>query len=229
MAAGFSPAISSTGRRRTRSRFSTSGPRLRAEPPIKLLETYHTKGGNLVAGDGYLIVAQADGMVVFCQNSRLIERYQRRDRPGPRPGRQLFPARPGGRGHRPRPARARDVPRPPQKARSSETIDGVSWSGAARDHRFRLLLRLAVRDRKSRRWDVASAQLKRPPQVARSDPERLQAQLLLADVLARCGTAARSRRNLRAAPERRTAAPAGGCRRRRASHHPRRSLISPIA
>ena len=49
---------------------------LRAEPPIKLLETYHTKGGNLVAGDGYLIVAQADGLVVFCQNSRLIERYR---------------------------------------------------------------------------------------------------------------------------------------------------------
>ena len=55
---------------------------LRAEPPIKLVETYHTKGGNLVAGDGYLIVAQADGMVVFCQNSRLIERYQRRNRRG---------------------------------------------------------------------------------------------------------------------------------------------------
>ena len=34
------------------------------------------QGGNLVAGDGYLIVAQADGIVVFCQNSRLIERYQ---------------------------------------------------------------------------------------------------------------------------------------------------------
>ena len=49
---------------------------LRAEPPIKLVETYHTKGGNLVAGDGYLIVAQADGLVVFCQNSRLIERYR---------------------------------------------------------------------------------------------------------------------------------------------------------
>ena len=49
---------------------------LRADPPIKLLETYHAKGGNLVAGDGYLIVAQADGLVVFCQNSRLIERYR---------------------------------------------------------------------------------------------------------------------------------------------------------
>ena len=47
-----------------------------AEKPIRLAATYHTSGGNLVAGDGYLIVAQADGMVVFCQNSRLIERYR---------------------------------------------------------------------------------------------------------------------------------------------------------
>ncbi len=49
---------------------------LRAEPPIKLQETYHTTGGNLAAGDGYLIVAQPDGLVVFCQNSRLIDRYR---------------------------------------------------------------------------------------------------------------------------------------------------------
>ena len=29
---------------------------LKAQPPIKLQETYHTTGGNLAAGDGYLIV-----------------------------------------------------------------------------------------------------------------------------------------------------------------------------
>ena len=52
------------------------GSGLRAEPPIKLMEIYHTTGGNLVAGDGYLIVAQPDALVVFCQNSRLIERYR---------------------------------------------------------------------------------------------------------------------------------------------------------
>src|SRR5262249_54984311 len=49
---------------------------LLSEPPIRLQETYQTSGGNLVAGDGYLIVAQTDGLVVFCQNSRLIERYR---------------------------------------------------------------------------------------------------------------------------------------------------------
>ena len=45
-------------------------------PPIKLQETFHTGGGNLAVGDGYLIVAQADALVVFCQNSRLIERFR---------------------------------------------------------------------------------------------------------------------------------------------------------
>ncbi len=40
------------------------------------MEIYHSSGGNLVAGDGYLIVAQSDALVVFCQNSRLIDRYR---------------------------------------------------------------------------------------------------------------------------------------------------------
>ncbi len=58
-----------------------------AEPPIKLHDTYRTTGGNLAAGDGYLIVAQADALVVFCQNSRLVDRYREeiaRRRSGPR-------------------------------------------------------------------------------------------------------------------------------------------------
>ncbi len=156
---------------------------LRAEPPIKLVETYHTQGGNLVAGDGYLIVAQADGLVVFCQNSRLIERYQNEIARAPDRASNYF-----------RVARAAEaIGRDPlalemygqsaTKARPDETIDGVSLLGAARDHRFRLLLRLAARARKSKSWDEASAHLATAATVARSDPERLQAQLLHADVL----------------------------------------------
>ena len=104
---------------------------LRAEPPIKLVETYHTKGGNLVAGDGYLIVAQADGMVVFCQNSRLIERYQNEIARAPDRAVQLLPARPGGRGDRPRPARSGDVSAGrPRGHAPDETIDGMSLVGS---------------------------------------------------------------------------------------------------
>ena len=160
---------------------------LRAEPPIKLAETYHTKGGNLVAGDGYLIVAQEDGLVVFCQNSRLIERYQSEIVRAPDRAVNYF-----------RVARAAEaIGRDPLalemyrqaalKARSSETIDGISLLGAARDHRFRLLLRLALEARKSKHWDQASAHLDQAGLVARSDPERLQARLLRADVLLDAG------------------------------------------
>jgi outer membrane protein assembly factor BamB/tetratricopeptide (TPR) repeat protein len=156
---------------------------LLAEPPIKLAQTYHTSGGNLVAGDGYLIVAQADGMVVFCQNSRLIERYQNEIARAPDRAANYF-----------RLARAAEAigrdqlaldmyAQAGQKARASETIDGIVLVEAARDHRFRILLKLAGQARKARRFDDASAQLDKAAGVARSDPERLEAQLIRADVL----------------------------------------------
>jgi outer membrane protein assembly factor BamB/tetratricopeptide (TPR) repeat protein len=156
---------------------------LRAEPPIKLVEAFHTQGGNLVAGDGYLIVAQADGMVVFCQNSRLIERYTGEIARAPDRAANYF-----------RLARAAEAIGRDQlaldtyrqaaaKARSGETIDGVSLVEATRDHRFRLLLRLAGSARKARSWDEASNHLDQAAAVAGSDPERLQAQLRRVDVL----------------------------------------------
>ena len=74
---------------------------LPAEPPIKLQETFQTTGGNLAVGDGYLIVAQADALVVFCQNSRLIERYRDEIARAPEQAVELLPAGPGGRGDRP--------------------------------------------------------------------------------------------------------------------------------
>ena len=161
---------------------------LRAEPPIRLAETYHTKGGNLVAGDGYLIVAQADGMVVFCQNSRLIERYQNEIARAPDRAVNYF------RVARAAEAIGRDplalemyrqaALEGPADMRRSTAFRSL---GAARDHRFRLLLRLAVQARKSKRWDEASGHLDAAAAVARSDPERLQAQLLRADVLLDAG------------------------------------------
>jgi len=155
---------------------------LRAEPPIKLLETYHTKGGNLVAGDGYLIVAQADGLVVFCQNSRLIERYRDDIARAPDQAANYFrlarAAEAIGRDQL-----ALDAYRQAfQKARSNETIDGISLASAARDHRFRLLVRLAGQARRARRFDEAVKELESAGEVARSDPERLQAELQLAEV-----------------------------------------------
>ncbi len=155
----------------------------RAQPPIRLLETYHVKGGNLAAGDGYLIVAQVDGLVVFCQNSRLIERYREDIVRAPDHAANYF-----------RLARAAEAigrdelaldmyRQASQKARSNETVDGIHLASAARDHRFRMLVRLAGQARRARRFDEAVKELESAGEVARSDPERLQAQLQLADVL----------------------------------------------
>ena len=160
---------------------------LLAEPPIKLAETYRTTGGNLAAGDGYLVVAQADGLVVFCQNSRLIERY-----------REEIARAPDQASNHYRLARAAEAVGRDElsldsyrqaiaKARPSEMIDGMPLSGTARDRMVRLLLRLAGRSRRDRRWDEAIARLESAAEIARTDPERLEARLLLADILLDAG------------------------------------------
>ncbi len=156
---------------------------LRADPPIRLLETYHAKGGNLVAGDGYLIVAQVDGLVVFCQNSRLIERYRQQIVLQPEEAANYF-----------RLARAAEAIGSDQdvlemygkaieKARANEIIDGVPLSGAARNQKFRLLVRLGSMARKAAKWNEAAELLAAAGEVTRSASERLEAELLLADVL----------------------------------------------
>lgn len=159
------------------------GSGIRAEPPIKLMEMYNTTGGNLVAGDGYLIVAQPDALVVFCQNSRLIERY--RDEIARNPGRADTHYRL---------ARAAEAVGQDQLALESyeqaaristgaETIGGVPLAEAARDHQFRLLMRRAGEARRDRKLGDAATSLEIAAKTARSDSDRLRARLLLAEVL----------------------------------------------
>ena len=156
---------------------------LRNEQPIRLRDTFHTTGGNLVAGDGYLIVAQADGMVVFCQNSRLIQRY----------GDEIVRA-PNRASNYYRHARAAEATgreelaldsyrHAIEKAQPNESIDGIPLAGAARDKVFRLLMRLAGRSRHDGHWEEAIERLDRRPDMPHSDPERLESRLLLAEIL----------------------------------------------
>ena len=123
--AGRRPDLLADPERDPRAR--PGAPGLRAEPPIKLMEVYQTTGGNLAVGDGYLIVAQADALVVFCQNSRLIERYRDEIARAPDQAAHLLPAGPGGRGRRAATS-WRWSPRAGRRGRRSrsETIDGVA-------------------------------------------------------------------------------------------------------
>jgi len=156
---------------------------LKADEPIKLQETYHTTGGNLVAGNGYLIVAQADALVVYCQNSRLIQRYLDEIAQNPDRASNYY-----------RLARAAESSDQDEmalkyyqtalrKAQANETIDEKPLAGAAREQLFKLLIRLAGRSRDGRRWEEAVNQLRSAAEVACRDPERLESRLLLADIL----------------------------------------------
>ncbi len=84
------------------------------------------------------------------------------------------------------------------RARPDETIDGISLAGAARDHLFRMLVRQAVRLRGERRWESAVRQLESAAGYARTDAERLESRLLLADIQLDAGRLVRrSRRSSR--------------------------------
>jgi len=161
---------------------------LRVEPSIKLQDSFHTTGGNLAVGDGYLIVAQADALVVFCQNSRLIQRYRDEIARAPDQASNYF------RLARAAEATGKDelaleaLSQALRRARPSESIDGHPLVEATRNHQYRLLMRLGRRARAGKEWARAAEHLEAATKVAWSDRDRLMARLALADVQLDRGT-----------------------------------------
>ncbi|SIO67289.1 Outer membrane protein assembly factor BamB, contains PQQ-like beta-propeller repeat [Singulisphaera sp. GP187] len=155
---------------------------LRADPSIKLQASYQTSGGNLAVGDGYLIVAQTDALVAFCQNSRLIQRY-----------RDAIARAPDQAGNYFRLAQAAEATNQDElaiesfamtlsKARPSESIDGLALADATRDHQYRLLMKLGKKAAATKAWDQGATRFGAAAQAARLDRDRLAARLSLADV-----------------------------------------------
>ncbi len=154
---------------------------LRSDPPIKLQETYQQSGGNLAVGDGYLIVAQADKLVVFCQNRRLIQRYREEIARAPEQAAPQF-----------RLARAAEatgddelaltsLTRTLEMVRPSELIDGAPLGEAARDQQFRLLLKIGEKARVAKDFTTAERRFHQAAESARVDRDRLRARLSEAD------------------------------------------------
>ena len=154
---------------------------LRNDPPIKLQETYQQTGGNLAVGDGYLIVAQSDKLVVFCQNRRLIQRYREEIARAPDQAAPQF-----------RLARAAEatgdddlalasLKRTLEMVRPSENIDGMSLAEAALDHQFRLLLKIGEKARVDKNFNIAENRFHQAAAAARIDRDRLRARLAEAE------------------------------------------------
>ncbi len=155
---------------------------LQTDSPIRLKETYGVEGGNLAVGDGYLVVAQTNALVVFCQNSRLIERYRDEIARAPDDALNYFrlaqAAEAIGRDDLALESLELTLPR----ARTSETVDGVPLSEATREHRRRLLMKLGEKAKLAQDWPEAARRFDEASQAAPVDRDRLSARLELAEV-----------------------------------------------
>ncbi|HEV3121214.1 MAG TPA: PQQ-binding-like beta-propeller repeat protein, partial [Isosphaeraceae bacterium] len=166
---------------------------LRADrPPIKLQEMFQTSGGNLAVGDGYLIVAQPDALVVFCQNSRLIERYREEIARAPEQASTYFRLAQAAEATKQEQLALDNLAEAIQKARPAEVVDGAPLVDTARDHLYRLLMKLASKSAAAREWDQADTRYEEAANAARLDRDRLAARFRLAEVQGQRGEAARA-------------------------------------
>jgi tetratricopeptide (TPR) repeat protein len=140
-------------------------------------------------GDGYLIVAQIDGMVVFCQNSRLIQRYREEIARAPEQGANYYRLAQAAEATGQETLALESLEDTLKRARPSEMIDGVLLVDAARDLQYRLLMKLGNKSRAGHDWAQAGHQFAAAAAVARADRDRLGARLVLAEVQLESGRA----------------------------------------
>ena len=153
-------------------------------PPIKLQETFQTGGGNLAVGDGYLIVAQADALVVFCQNSRLIERFREEIAREPARASTYYRLAQVAEATGDEALALESLQQAATRASASELIDGLSLVEAARGHQHRLLMKLGAKASAAKDWPEAVARFNAAAGAAATDRDRLASRLRLSEAQA---------------------------------------------
>lgn len=156
------------------------------------LWSYGVEGGNLAAGDGYLVVAQAEELVVFCQNTRLIERYRQEiaaapDRAAPR---YLLGRVAEGLGQDS--LALESLSAAERLARPGESVDGEPLGLAARDAQHRLLGVIGARQALAKDWAASATSYREASVLAIADRDRLSTGLKLAEVLEEGGEPAQA-------------------------------------
>ncbi len=147
---------------------------------IPLSQAFNKLGGNLAVGDGFLVVAGRDELAVYCQNTRLIERYE-----------QLVKTEPEKASYRYQLARLAETTgqddlalaslgEAARLASPSDLVDGRPLAEVAIGRQHRLLMRLGTSAAGAKDWTTALARLGEAVETARTDRERLLARLALA-------------------------------------------------
>jgi cellulose synthase operon protein C len=165
--------------------------------PISLAAAYLV-GGNLTVGDGYLVVAGLDKntvlsqppnqrIVVFCQNSRWMQRLDQEIAQGhdPGPNSLLYARAAEAEGQDDEALRA--LGNAIRLAKPTDMLDGEDVAKSARKHRYRLLMRLGVKALDVKDWTTAGTRFDDAAAAALFDKDRLAARLRQADAQSSAG------------------------------------------
>ncbi len=152
-----------------------------ADPPIPLQQNFRATGGNLAVGDGFLVVAQGDALVVFCQMGRLIERYRDEIARAPEMASNYYRMAQAAEASGLDDLALSSLEQAVRRARPSEMIDGLGLAETARDHQHHLLMKQGGAARKGGDWGKAVARFAAAAEAARGERDRLAARLDLAD------------------------------------------------
>lgn len=155
--------------------------------PIRLMGDHGTGGGNLAAGDGYLVVAQKDALVVFAQNSRLIDRFRQEIAKAPERAASYFQLARVAEATGQEELALENLDETIRRARPSDTIDDQPLGEEARAKQYKLLIRLANKAASAGDWAGEARRLEAAERAARTDRDRLAARLRLASAQVKAG------------------------------------------
>ena len=138
-------------------------------------------------GDGYLVVANENSLVVFCQNSRLIERYRQEIAKSPdRAENYVLLARVAeATGQDEEALKALDSAI--AKARPAEVLEGQPLVEAAKGRRYKLLMKLGDQLAAGKHWPDAAARFALAADTSLADRDRLAARMKLAEAQDQAG------------------------------------------
>lgn len=126
-------------------------------PPIELRELYRGEGGNLIAGEGYVVVAQSGKLAVYCQNSRLLQRYKDLIAAKPDDGPAHYQLARVAEATGDEDLALAELAAAARLAAGSDRVDGEPMARMARSRRSKLLVKRAVAASEAKDWGRAIA------------------------------------------------------------------------
>jgi outer membrane protein assembly factor BamB len=147
---------------------------------IPLFQSFGYGGGNLAAGDGYLVVAEREHLSVFCQNRRLIERYRDQLAGSATPALDHFELARLAEATGEMDLALESLVEAVRTARGDDLVEGRALVEVARERQHHLLIRIGDEEGAKGRWGQAVEHYTQARDIADGDRQRLVARMKVA-------------------------------------------------